>query len=91
MLESMAEWMSYPLYHAFDGAPPPPRAGASHATIYPYGPFQTGDGRTMMLGLQNEREWVQFCDTVCDSPNSRRTGGSAPTCAGMPRVTPSAR
>ena len=39
MLESMAEWMSYPLYYAFDGAPPPPRAGASHATIYPYGPF----------------------------------------------------
>lgn len=68
MLESMAEWMSYPLYYAFDGAPPPPRAGASHATIYPYGPFRAGDGRTVMLGLQNEREWVRFCDTVLRQP-----------------------
>ena len=54
MLESMVEWMSYPLYYAFDGATPPPRAGASHATIYPYGPFKARDGRTVMLGLQNE-------------------------------------
>ena len=46
MLESMAEWMSFPLYYAFDGAAPPPRIGAAHATIYPYGPFTAGDGRT---------------------------------------------
>ena len=58
MLESMVEWMSYPLYYAFDGAAPPPRAGAAHATIYPYGPFPAGDGKTVMLGLQNEREWA---------------------------------
>ena len=68
MLESMAEWMSYPLYYAFDGAPPPPRAGAAHATIYPYGPFPTGDGKTVMLGLQNEREWQVFCDKVLRQP-----------------------
>jgi itaconate CoA-transferase len=68
MLESMAEWMSYPLYYAFDGATPPPRAGAAHATIYPYGPFQAGDGKTVMLGLQNEREWETFCDKVLDQP-----------------------
>lgn len=64
MLESMAEWMSYPMYYAYEGAPPPPRAGASHATIYPYGPFPTGDGKTVMLGLQNEREWAVFCRDV---------------------------
>jgi itaconate CoA-transferase len=64
MLESMVEWMGYPLYYAFDGAEPPPRAGAAHATIYPYGPFPTGDGRTVMLGLQNEREWQSFCTKV---------------------------
>ena len=58
MLESMVEWMTYPLYYAYDGAEPPPRAGAAHATIYPYGPFPAGDGKTVMLGLQNEREWV---------------------------------
>ena len=55
----MVEWMGYPLYYAFDGATPPPRAGAAHATIYPYGPFPAGDGKTVMLGLQNEREWVR--------------------------------
>jgi len=64
MLESLVEWMNYPLYYAYEGAPPPPRAGAAHATIYPYGPFPTGDGRQVMLGLQNEREWQSFCEKV---------------------------
>ncbi|MGJ7613470.1 MULTISPECIES: CaiB/BaiF CoA transferase family protein [unclassified Variovorax] len=64
MLESLAEWMGYPMYYAYDGAPPPPRSAASHATIYPYGPFPAGDGGTVMLGLQNEREWRAFCDKV---------------------------
>ena len=83
MLESMTEWMGYPLYYAFDGAEPPPRAGAAHATIYPYGPFPTGDGKTVMLGLQNEREWQVFCAKVLEQPglatdprfdtNARRT------------------
>ena len=64
MLESLAEWMGYPLYYAYEGATPPPRTAASHASIYPYGPFQAGDGGTVMLGLQNEREWKQFCVVV---------------------------
>jgi crotonobetainyl-CoA:carnitine CoA-transferase CaiB-like acyl-CoA transferase len=68
MLESLTEWMSFPLYYAYKGAEPPPRNGASHATIYPYGPFKAGDGKTVMLGLQNEREWVQFCETVLENP-----------------------
>ncbi|MNZ54559.1 Formyl-coenzyme A transferase [compost metagenome] len=68
MLESLVEWMGYPLYYAFDGATPPPRAGAAHATIYPYGPFQVGDGGTVMLGLQNEREWLLFCEKVLEQP-----------------------
>lgn len=81
MLESMAEWMSFPMYYAFDGAPPPPRTGASHATIYPYGPFPTGDGAPVMLGLQNEREWALFCDRVLGQPDlatdPRFTGNAA--------------
>jgi crotonobetainyl-CoA:carnitine CoA-transferase CaiB-like acyl-CoA transferase len=68
MLESLVEWMSYPLYYAYEGAPPPARTGASHATIYPYGPFPAGDGRTVMLGLQNEREWAAFCTKVLRRP-----------------------
>jgi len=66
MLESLAEWMGYPLYYAYAGATPPPRSAASHATIYPYGPFAAGDGGTVMLGLQNEREWLVFCDVVLE-------------------------
>ncbi|MGO4381012.1 CaiB/BaiF CoA transferase family protein [Pseudoduganella sp. RAF53_2] len=69
MLESLAEWMSYPLYYAMDGASPPPRAGAAHATIYPYGPFPAGDGKVVMLGLQNEREWALFCEKVLLRPD----------------------
>ncbi|MDO7904657.1 CaiB/BaiF CoA transferase family protein [Pseudomonas sp. K1(2024)] len=68
MLESLVEWMGYPMYYAYDGAPPPPRAGASHSTIYPYGPFPTGGGGTIMLGLQNEREWQVFCEQVLLDP-----------------------
>jgi itaconate CoA-transferase len=68
MLESMTEWMGYPLYYAIDGQSAPALSGAAHATIYPYGPFPTGDGKTVMLGLQNEREWKAFCEHVLDQP-----------------------
>ena len=66
MLEALTEWMGYPLYYSYEDAPPPPRMGASHSTIYPYGPFTASDGRVVMLGLQNEREWVAFCEHVMD-------------------------
>ena len=69
MLESMAEWMSFPMYYAFEGASAPQRSGAAHATIYPYGPFPAGDGKVVMLGLQNEREWVSFCGKVLQKPS----------------------
>jgi itaconate CoA-transferase len=68
MLESLVEWMGFPMYYAFEDAAPPQRTGASHATIYPYGPFPSGDGGTVMIGLQNEREWVQFCELVLQRP-----------------------
>ncbi|RFB91352.1 CoA transferase [Rhizobium leguminosarum bv. trifolii] len=85
MLECMVEWMSFPLYYAMDGAPAPVAAGASHASIYPYGPFRAGDDRIVMLGIQNEREWVKFCEKVLEDPelahdvrfdtNSKRSAG----------------
>lgn len=87
MLESMVEWMGFPLYYAFQDATPPPRAGAAHATIYPYGPFAVADGSEVMLGLQNEREWAVFCEKVLEQPelatdprfdsNSRRVANKA--------------
>ncbi len=63
MLEAMAEWMGFPMYFALDGAPPPPRNGAGHATIYPYGPYDTADGG-VLFGLQNDREWAAFAEGV---------------------------
>lgn len=72
MLEALAEWMSYPLYYAYRGQAPPPRSGAAHSTIYPYGPFAAGDGGIVMLGLQNEREWALFCERVLERPELAR-------------------
>ncbi|WP_342387785.1 CaiB/BaiF CoA transferase family protein [Salinicoccus bachuensis] len=68
MLEALGEWMGYPTYYAAYGNKEPKRTGASHSTIYPYGPFICGDGKTVFIGLQNEREWAQFCDKVLGDP-----------------------
>lgn len=69
MLESTVEWMGFPLYYAFDGAEPPPRAGAAHATIHPYGPYTAGDGSVVMMAIQNEREWQAFCARFLNRPD----------------------
>jgi itaconate CoA-transferase len=63
MLEAMAEWMGFPMYFAMEGAEPPPRNGAGHATIYPYGPYDTADCG-VLFGLQNDREWAAFARDV---------------------------
>jgi itaconate CoA-transferase len=68
MLEAMADWMGFPMYYAYDGAPPPPRSGAGHATIYPYGPFPVADGQ-ILFGIQNDREWGAFCREVLERPD----------------------
>jgi itaconate CoA-transferase len=68
LFDALVEWMGNPLYYAFDGQPQAPRAGASHPSIYPYGPFATGDGRTIIFGLQNEREWKVLCTRVLKRP-----------------------
>ena len=68
MLEALGEWMGYPMYYANYGQEEPKRTGASHATIYPYGPFPSGDEKSVFLGIQNEREWVRFCNEVLELP-----------------------
>lgn len=68
MFEALGEWMGYPAYFANYGGAAPPRTGAAHATIYPYGPFPVGGGGTVFLGIQNEREWASFCTTVLEQP-----------------------
>lgn len=66
MLEAMAEWMGFPMYYAMDGQQPPERSGARHATICPYGPYETSDG-TVFLAIQNEREWRTFASDVLEN------------------------
>jgi itaconate CoA-transferase len=68
LLEALGEWMGFPAYFTSYGGSQPPRTGASHAAIAPYGPFEAGDGRVVFLGLQNEREWVKFCEAVLERP-----------------------
>jgi itaconate CoA-transferase len=67
LFDSLGEWMSYPAYFSFGGSAPP-RTGARHAVIAPYGPYQAGDGTIVYLGLQNEREWVRFCAEALGRP-----------------------
>lgn len=69
-VEALGEWMGYPLLYTMYGGTAPARSGASHSTIAPYGPFQAGDGFTVNLGLQNEREWEKFCALVLRQPDA---------------------
>ncbi len=69
LLEALGEWMGYPAYYTGYGGQAPPRTGASHATIAPYGPYPTGDGKTVLIGIQNEREWERFCRQVLEQPD----------------------
>jgi itaconate CoA-transferase len=69
MFEALGEWMGYPAYFTAYGGKPPPRTGAAHATIHPYGPFPAGDSKTVFFGIQNEREWAGFCAIVLHRPD----------------------
>ncbi|MEU5846653.1 CaiB/BaiF CoA transferase family protein [Saccharopolyspora shandongensis] len=68
LFDALGEWMGFPYYYAEYGGTAPKRAGARHAAIAPYGPFEAGDGAQVFLGVQNEREWVKFCEQVLDRP-----------------------
>ncbi len=72
MLEALGEWMGFPLYYTLGRGSPPPRSGARHAAIAPYGPFAGADGETFLLAVQNEREWVRFCEVVLERPGLAR-------------------
>jgi len=60
--------MGFPLQYTAGSGAPPTRAGTSHAAIAPYGTFRAGDGAEVVLGIQNEREWVAFCVQVLERP-----------------------
>ena len=67
LFESLAEWMGYPMYYTMGGTAPK-RSGTTHAAIAPYGIFATGDGASIMLSIQNQREWEKFCAIVLQEP-----------------------
>ena len=66
LFDALVEWMSQPLYYGRYGGTAPPRTGARHPTIAPYGPFTAGDGGTVLLAVQNPAEWQRLCETVLD-------------------------
>jgi itaconate CoA-transferase len=68
MLDALGEWMSQPYYYSVYGGHNARRTGARHASISPYGPYAARDG-TVFVGLQNEREWVVFCERVLNRPD----------------------
>jgi itaconate CoA-transferase len=68
MLEALVEWMGQPLYFGHYGGKSQPRSGATHPSVAPYGPHRAGDGREVIFGLQNEREWKKFCADVLGQP-----------------------
>ncbi len=68
LLDALGEWMTQPVYHAVYGRQPVRRTGARHASISPYGPYRTGDGSTIHLGIQNNREWAVLCRDVLRRP-----------------------
>jgi itaconate CoA-transferase len=72
LFDSLAEWMTYPLYFSMYGGIEPPRRGTRHATIAPYGSFTTSDGREILVAVQNEREWHRFCCSFLNSPGLER-------------------
>ena len=75
MFESLAEWMGYPLYYTHFSGKAPGRSGPDHATIVPYGRFRAGDGKYVMLGLQNDREWAVFCEQILGRPGLAQDPG----------------
>ncbi len=64
LFDCLADWMSVPYLHQVYGGKAPPRSGTHHASIAPYGCYRVQDGRQMMIGIQNEREWRRFCEDV---------------------------
>jgi len=69
LFDSAAELMSVPYLQARYGSGAPERVGLKHPTIAPYGTFRCADGRELVLSIQNEREWVNFCRAFMLKPD----------------------
>ncbi|MDG1257366.1 MAG: CaiB/BaiF CoA-transferase family protein [Paracoccaceae bacterium] len=69
LFHALADWMNVPYLQSAYGGKSPMRNGLNHPTIAPYGAFTTSDGKQVLLSIQNEREWVKFCEGVLVSPD----------------------
>ncbi len=67
LFDGLADWMAVPLLHHDYGGKAPARVGLKHPSIAPYGAFGTGDGKTVVISIQNEREWRTLCAEVLDA------------------------
>ena len=80
LFDSAAELMSVPYLQTRYGGKEPQRVGLKHPTIAPYGAFTCADGRDIVISIQNEREWADFCRDVLhapDLPKDPRAGSNA--------------
>jgi crotonobetainyl-CoA:carnitine CoA-transferase CaiB-like acyl-CoA transferase len=69
LFDGMADWMNVPLLFFEGTGKAPERLGLAHPSICPYGAFPTRDGALVLISIQNEREWVDFCARFMDEPD----------------------
>jgi len=69
MLDALGDLMGYPFnFNMYSRESTIPRRGAFHATIAPYGPFETKEGKSIFVAVQSNREWKVFCEGVLQRP-----------------------
>jgi itaconate CoA-transferase len=68
LFDGIADWLTVPLLHQDYGGRAPGRVGLKHPSIAPYGAFASADGRDVVIAIQNEREWIAFCEKVLERP-----------------------
>lgn len=68
LFDALTEWMAHPLYYTQHSGRAPVPMGTSHPAIAPYGAFATADGDSLLIAVQNEREWARLCTQVLDAP-----------------------
>ncbi|MEJ8569914.1 CaiB/BaiF CoA-transferase family protein [Microbaculum marinum] len=68
LFHTMTDWMNVPFLQSHYGGAAPPRIGLRHPTIAPYGAYRCGDGREILLSVQNDREWAALAAKVLERP-----------------------
>jgi len=75
LFDGMADWMNVPLLFYEGTGRAPERIGLAHPSICPYGAFATADGALVLIAIQNEREWAEFCARFMDEPDLPQRAG----------------